>query len=154
MKIRNGFVSNSSSSSFICQICSRTETGMDLSFRDAEFVECTNSHIFCEEHMIGEIDLSSDSELRYEIPEVNCPICNYEEISYSDIKRHFIKTSSITTDEVFQEIKNINKRRKKLYDNEYVEYVLKSKGMTVDDLLLALKTQYPKYTDFMASMRR
>lgn len=154
MKIRNGFVSNSSSSSFICQICNNTVTGMDLGLRDAEFVECTNGHIFCEEHVVGEVDLGRDTALQYELPEINCPICNYEELSYSDIRRYFVKTSSITTDEVFQEIKKINKRRKKLYDNEYVEYVLKSKGMTADDLLLALKTQYPQYTDFKASMRR
>lgn len=152
MKIRNGFVSNSSSSSFICQICNHTEVGMDLGLEEAGFVECVNGHTFCESHILGKVE--DENYEHYELPEVNCPICNYEEISYSDIRRYFVNTSSITTDEVFAEVKKVNKRRKKLYDTEYVEYVLKSKGMTADDLLLALKTQYPKYTDFMASMRR
>ena len=39
MKIRSGFVSNSSSSSFVCCICGRSEGGYDMSLEDAGMVE-------------------------------------------------------------------------------------------------------------------
>ena len=42
MKIRNGFVSNSSSSSFICEVCGQDASGYDMSLSDAEMYECIN----------------------------------------------------------------------------------------------------------------
>lgn len=52
MKIRNGFVSNSSSSSFICDACGAVESGMDCSLEDMGFLECVNGHTFCEDHKL------------------------------------------------------------------------------------------------------
>ena len=52
MKIRNGFVSNSSSSSFICDVCGNEQSGMDLSLSECEMNECKNGHTFCDEHKI------------------------------------------------------------------------------------------------------
>ena len=52
MKYRKDFVTNSSSSSYICEICGETAHGMDLSIRDAEMCECVNGHIFCNEHSL------------------------------------------------------------------------------------------------------
>lgn len=42
MKIRTGFVSNSSSSSFVCDVCGNIESGWDLGLNDAEMCECVN----------------------------------------------------------------------------------------------------------------
>ena len=53
MKFRNGFVTNSSSSSFICQICGDVQSGWDMSFDEAGFVECENGHEFCVSHLIN-----------------------------------------------------------------------------------------------------
>ena len=53
MKIRTGFVSNSSSSSFVCDFCGEEQSGMDLCLREAGMVECVNGHIFCEAHAIN-----------------------------------------------------------------------------------------------------
>ncbi len=55
MKIRAGFVSNSSSSSFLCDVCSRTESGMDMSLSDAGMSQCINAHTFCDEHKASEV---------------------------------------------------------------------------------------------------
>ena len=49
MKVRLGFVSNSSSSSFVCEITGNTESGYDMSLKDAGMSECVNGHVICEE---------------------------------------------------------------------------------------------------------
>lgn len=157
MKIRKGFVSNSSSSSFVCEICNRTETGFDWSLSDADMVECENYHTFCSTHMLDvQIEDAENDEVdedEHYISEKFCPICNFVEMSYSDIRRYFNATTSIKEEDVFAEIKKINKRRKKLYSNEYVEYVLKEQGITSDDLLSKLKSEFPSYNDFKEYIR-
>ena len=52
MKIRTGFVSNSSSTSFTCCICGNEESGMDMSASDAGMTQCSNGHTFCENHAL------------------------------------------------------------------------------------------------------
>ena len=50
MKIRTGFVSNSSSSSFVCDVCAYSEAGWDGQY-DIQVVRCQNGHEMCEEHV-------------------------------------------------------------------------------------------------------
>jgi len=50
MKIRTGFVSNSSSSSFICNLCGEDYSGYDACLEDADMRTC-GEHIFCTSHM-------------------------------------------------------------------------------------------------------
>lgn len=60
MKIRTGFVSNSSSSSFVCEITGTVESGMDLSLEDAGMYECINGHIFLDKFLI---EVSNDPDI-------------------------------------------------------------------------------------------
>jgi hypothetical protein len=53
MKVRSGFVSNSSSSSFICNVCGIMESGMDASAKDFDMSNCQNGHTFCNNHFVG-----------------------------------------------------------------------------------------------------
>lgn len=53
MKTRNGFVSNSSSSSFVCDVCHTSESGWDASPEDCGMVQCPKGHTFCETHNDG-----------------------------------------------------------------------------------------------------
>lgn len=55
-KYRVGFVTNSSSSSYVCEVCGHDESGWDCGLSDAGMVECENGHTFCEDHMDGGID--------------------------------------------------------------------------------------------------
>lgn len=51
MKIRKGFVSNSSSSSFICEVCGEVEAGYDMSYDEAGFMMCEHGHVLCKSHI-------------------------------------------------------------------------------------------------------
>lgn len=55
MKVRNGFVSNSSSSSFTCDVSGRTTSGWDLCLSEAGMYECVNGHTIDEEYVIGNL---------------------------------------------------------------------------------------------------
>lgn len=52
MKIRNGFVSNSSSSSFICNVCGGIESGYDESLRDLGMQMCEHEHYYHTGHSL------------------------------------------------------------------------------------------------------
>lgn len=67
MKIRKGYVSNSSSSSYVCDVCGHAESGFDASLCDLGMVRCTRGHIFCEGHIVG--DRYSVDNYRNEINE-------------------------------------------------------------------------------------
>ncbi len=50
MKIRSGFVSNSSTSSFICDVCGADESGYDLPLSETGMVQCEHGHTVCIDH--------------------------------------------------------------------------------------------------------
>ena len=61
MKIRMGFVSNSSSSSFICDITGQIESGMDICLNDAEMSMCVNGHTFLNEYLLFDLKNAPDN---------------------------------------------------------------------------------------------
>mgnify|MGYP007069490262 CR=1 FL=1 len=157
MKYRHGFVSNSSTSSFICEICGNTESGMDCSAEELGFIECDNGHEICQEEAIEgyqeAMDARNEAECKADygeegyfeeenLPSEYCPICNFEVPSMPDIERYFHKQYGIPDSEVFDYVKKINPRRKKLYPHEYNEYVMRQKELRIEDVLAMLKTQY------------
>ena len=108
MKIRSGFVSNSSSSSFICCVCGKSEGGYDLCLKDAGMVECECGHTMCEHHLSFNIDetytemtkkefcdkygyvtisdksfeyIQQEDDKYYDIPKDLCPVCTMKYIT-------------------------------------------------------------------------
>lgn len=148
MKKRNGFVSNSSSSSFICEICNHTEVGYDDSLSDLGFAQCVNEHIFCEEHLLDN-ETEENDDIGECYTEKCCPICQFTMYSQPELARYLLELYSIPRDTVFQEIKAVNKRRKKLYDYEYIEYVFKQNNLTDDIILQQMKDKFGTYKNFL-----
>lgn len=112
MKFRNGFVTNSSSSSFICQICGDVQSGWDMSFDEAGFVECENGHEFCVSHLINlpdgmeEYEFAYHSEVDcYEIPAIHCPICQMQELCDSDLI-NYVAIKGLTRKKILQDIRD------------------------------------------------
>jgi hypothetical protein len=121
MKIRYGFVSNSSTSSFLCGVCGADAAGYDMCLSEAEMFQCEHGHEFCEEHVlrsdefwdacelgsetrwskVEDHELTSEdrwkrcglteSEQRYALPAMFCPVCNLDVISDSDLLRYILQ---------------------------------------------------------------
>jgi hypothetical protein len=119
--------------------------------------QCKNGHEVCNAHRVvftkTEDNVSFDEEDDYGVDSRNCPICQYIEISHADFRRYFVKTSGILEATVMAEVKKINGRRKKLHDEEYVEFVLKTLNTSVDEILAEMKSKYPNYKDFQGASR-
>ena len=194
MKFRKDFVTNSSSSSYICEICGRTESGFDMSLSDCEMMECINGHIFCcdealekpsktelvktilenEWHKTSKYNWSTgnydekeytESELLefdddnlfcdfcteggyWNVPECMCPICQFIEYSEYDLSAYLLKEYGVSRDEVFEEVKKFNKRRRKLYDNEYITYVCKKFDLNPTEIVAGWKEKFDTYREF------
>ncbi len=196
MKFRKDFVTNSSSSSYVCEICGRNESGYDLCLSDCEMMECVNGHIFCcdealekptkkelikmilenkwnedvwdrdirdsrdyseDELLVMEEDdlwsfCSSDSGY-YDVPECVCPICNFIEYSEYDLSSYLLKEYGVSRDDVFAEVKQLNKRRRKLYENEYITYVCKKFDLNPAEIVAGWKEKFGTYKEFKSSLR-
>ena len=63
MKVRHGFVSNSSSSSFLCDLCKHHEAGYDGDYGDFSYVVCENDHHICEGHKLDACAKKSVEEM-------------------------------------------------------------------------------------------
>ena len=181
MKIRKDFVTNSSSSSYICEICGYNASGYDLDLSECKMNKCVNGHIFCDEHALSiaetkedliksilenEYNHSTEEELNdmnieelfnikyygghYRIPEYMCPICQFIEYSESDLAQYLLKEYQVSRDTVFSEDKKFNKRRKRLYDSEYITYVCQQYNLVPAEIVSSWKDKFGTYANFEA----
>ena len=146
MKIRSGFVSNSSSSSFICCVCGRNEVVYDGSLGDVGMAQCVHGHTICQEEMLKG---GTKDESYYEISPENCPVCQFKESSSVDMAKYLLKETKIPREEVFAEVKKVNKRRKKLYDQEYILYACQKSNLDGTKLLPTIRKKFKTYEDFL-----
>ena len=183
MKIRLDFVTNSSSSSFVCEICGETVSGWDLGYEDAGMFECVNGHVVCQEHMLDvprekmldylkrdgwynnvtkeELEEMTDEELLElfmvdlgELPEMFCPICQFEKYSREDMASYLLTVYKVPKEEVFAEIKSRNKRRRKLYDFEYIDYVTQKFNLDLAEIQASWREKYKTYSEFADSLAK
>lgn len=91
MKLRLGYVSNSSSSSYTCDVCGRNESGYDLSLSEIDMKSCRCYHEFCDEHMITSFPIKNIINLLKEYQD--------EE----DIKDLYEKLKVLPPDTIFSE---------------------------------------------------
>ena len=187
MKYRKDFVTNSSSSSYICEICGEVVSGMDASLRDCEMMQCINGHVFCADEALAkpsktemikmvledkynkehysEQSLNNMTEERifdeilsedgyYDVPECVCPICQFIEYSEQDMSAFLLKEYGVPRDEVLKMVKTINKRRKKLYDSDYIAEACRRFNLIPADIVATWKNRFGTYANFAEYLRR
>lgn len=180
MKKRNGFVTNSSSSCFICQISGREESGMYMSRNDAQMTKCINGHLFGDEFLI-DVEISEQDML-------NVLIENAEELHKKYLKNSSdsadIKRKQYWKERAEEQLKRIEELESADsiddYEDEYSElvyaegvpsiqcpickfqyalaedllaYLLKEERINKDDLLKGIKDRFGSYTNFMEYLR-
>jgi hypothetical protein len=130
MKIRKYFVSNSSSSSYICDVCGHEESGWDLGLSDADMVECEHGHIFCVDHALTD----EYEEDRYDVSESCCPICQLDTITNSDLVQFLLIKTGKSRKELEKELKENFKTHGELYNEEKIKvYRRKLEGLNDEE---------------------
>jgi hypothetical protein len=114
MKYRTSFVTNSSSSSFICDVCGNSESGWDMGLSDAGMYECENGHTFCDSHLVAqpepkETDSDNeddeDEDDRYEVKAARCPICSFKMLYHKDALKFLMNKFNMNDSKILEEMK-------------------------------------------------
>ena len=127
MKIRKGFVSNSSSSSYTCEVCGETVSGMEMCHGSDDWggtgmFDCEKGHTVCKKHAVGLDDLELDEAVRaqfngededsddfydafYKVSSEHCPICQMESIRDEDLLGWCLKRLCVKRDHAEQVIR-------------------------------------------------
>jgi len=127
MKVRKGFVSNSSSSSFVCDVCGEIESGWDLSFSDCDMLECERGHIYHRgclskedldliENSTNEDDIDNEDyseQVKFDI----CPVCQLRIVTDDMINDFLFMKSGKSKKEISDSIKSEFKNADDLKDN-------------------------------------
>ena len=174
MKNRRGFVTNSSSSSYVCRICGDVQSGWDLGMQDAGMVECENGHVFCEYHSNYDKDKVSIEEMyNFVVDWYKRIIASYEKnnISKDRIDRtkkemeefaQFDKEDDDDIDRIndwYQEIvyeSGISERfcpicnLSDIEDSEFIKYVFIEYGINGEDVYKKIKNSFSNHKEFKA----
>lgn len=180
MRFRKGFVTNSSSSSFICDVCGHDESGWDMCLSDAEMYECVNGHTFCEDHIDDEM-LTESSMRKIVLEIIESDINKWEQHVYdnpdSEHYKQWLQQSKDEYDEYSKlDIGDIdwddlaNDRFELRYhapksfcpicsmatltDSDAVAFLLYKHGYTINDLKKAIKAEFNDYDVFKETVKK
>lgn len=161
-KRRTSFVTNSSSSSFICEVCGNVESGMDLSASDCGFASCENGHEFCEHHMLSpevtvdmlkkELQEAIDTNLRWSKEETGRyaerykdrakeyqeTLTNVNQMEPEEIREEYLKFFDDGVPEAFCPICSLDTVR----DADILMYIAKKTGVKTTEVEREIQQQF------------
>ncbi len=159
MKIRKGFVSNSSTTSFRCDVCGEEYAERDASLSDCEMFKCINNHTICIEHEILVTDdikktmllnytskWSNDGgeSVRTRAKELIDDNGNWEDYFYSTFGDYDYESPSERCPICqFQEISN----------SEAIEYIFKKNNTTKEEIMKEMKESFSNYSELQKYLK-
>ena len=144
MKIREGFVSNSSSSSFTCDVTGDTESGYNASAGDCGMLECVNDHTFVEGYKVNDVPYISRDDRMQMIRDSQGKSYNpadwehLDDIELEDAWRD-------STDGQVREIECPICSFKNVKQADAYKYLMADRGFTEEMLLRELKNKFKNY---------
>ena len=157
MKIRSGFVSNSSSSSFICDVCGREESGYDISLCDCEMRQCRTGHTFCVDESVCEpADLDTEVIRKMLIEDEKKRTWRKPD----EIERKVADLELMSADQLAEEAGEISDyevpnvccpvcQMQVVTDADMLKYLIKKQNATKKELVVKIQTEFDEdYTAF------
>lgn len=156
MKIRNGFVSNSSSSSFVCSVCGENVSGMDMGLAEAEMLECVLGHTFCESHVDKTFANYSIEEKRATLIAMKYDYADIEDwvkASDDDVESTFDDAIADMREEVSEDLCPCC-TLKKVATEEVLEYLLCCRGAKLADIKKEIQDKFKNLREMRASFKK
>ena len=151
MKIRTGFVSNSSSSSFVCDVCGHNVSGMDMGMKEADMYQCgAFGHIYCESHTKA-IDSFTVEDKRAWLAGTSQGE-SWETASQEEVEKTFDKNAwdfrygTHASHCPICALSNIT-------DAQLLEYLLKSRNITRENLKEEIHSRYKTYAEMRNDLK-
>lgn len=150
MKIRSCFVSNSSSSSFVCDICGEEASGMDMCLSEAQMYECLNGHTICESHL-NNIDANNEIVKEKALKEI---LENEPDFNERDEEDRDEYLQDYINDMMYDARGELPSefcpccRFNALSDSDGYGYLLRRCGLTVEALRKEIQDEFDSYIDF------
>lgn len=161
MKVRKGFVSNSSSSSFVCDVCHENVSGMDMGLIDAQMFECTGGHTVCDSHELKNTTIFYSLDL--EAKRARCLELAKEAYADEDqiIEAKSEEELDIIFDEELSEEDRYNRPKdccpicqlKNLTNEQILEYLLAKAGTTQEETVKEIQEKFSDYNDMRKKLK-
>ena len=169
MKMRNGFVSNSSSSSFVCDVSGESYEGYDGDYGDIQECSCVNGHTFSNDYYIEvtkpafEPDIATKRQFMIDESKDVKVVYALKSADDAQILKWWIEENWVDDyngqfeDE--QEYYECSEEHCPIctfahpYPPEINAYLLNLSGRTMKDILQELKDKYTSYADFKKEIK-
>ena len=155
MKLRHGFVSNSSTSSFLCCVCGTMEAGSDsCGMSEYGFCRCENEHEMCIDHRLDGAEEVSLEQMKKYVLENVAEDEEFKEMTDQDIKEAY-EDNAGQEDSVYDFSSRFCPvcQMKSIEDEKLQEFILKKLGVSREDVVAEIQKTYKDYDEFEAAMK-